>query len=309
MSAPHVPAFRVGHWTGAGTGVTVVLCPPGTVGSGEVRGGAPATRELALLGPGRTVEQVDAVVLSGGSAFGLATADGVMQWLVEHDRGVETRGGRVPIVPAAAIYDLVAAGGERPGPAEGRAAVEAAHAAPDFLTEDVRTSDERSASSGRTGRVGAGRGATVGTWRGVDGGVPGGLGVAVARCGDATIGAVAVVNAVGDVVDEQGRPLAASSSGPDVEPFPESEPRIGVEATTLVVLSTDARCTKTECALLAQSGHLGMAHAIRPSHTRFDGDLVIALASGTADAHLDRLRLAASDAVARAIRAAVGEPA
>lgn len=301
MSAARAPGFRVGHWTGAGTGVTVVLCPPGSVGAGEVRGGAPASRELALLEPTRTVEQVDAVVLAGGSAFGLASADGVMQWLAEHDRGVETRGGRVPIVPTAAIYDLVASGGERPGPAEGRTAVEAAHAAADLLTHG-----DAAAAIGGTGRIGAGRGATVGTWRGADAGVPGGLGVAVARSGDATIGAVAVVNAVGDVVDATGRPLAASSAAADVEPFPETEAFIGGEATTLVVLATDARCTKTECALLAQSGHLGLAHAIRPSHTRFDGDLVVAVASGAVDAHLDRLRVVGADVVAEAIRVAVG---
>jgi len=301
VSATDGPGFRVGHWTGSGTGVTVLLCPPGTVGSGEVRGGAPASRELALLEPTRTVEQVDAVVLSGGSAFGLASADGVMTWLAEHDRGVETRGGRVPIVPTAAIYDLVASGDERPGPAEGRAAVEAAQAAEDLLTHG-----DPAGAIGGIGRIGAGRGATVGTWRGADAGVPGGLGVAVARCGDAAIGAVVVVNAVGDVVDAEGRPLAASSAAEGVEPFPQTEPLIGSEATTLVVLATDARCTKTECALLAQSGHLGLAHAIRPSHTRFDGDLVVAVASGVVDAHLDRLRVVAADVVAGAIRSAVG---
>ena len=101
-----VPGVRVGHWTGARTGVTVVLLPPGTIGSGEVRGGAPATRETALLDPARTVEHVDAVVLSGGSAFGLAAADGVMHGLAEHGRGFPTRGGPVPIVPTAAIFDL-----------------------------------------------------------------------------------------------------------------------------------------------------------------------------------------------------------
>ena len=303
MSARSEPGFRVGHWTGDATGVTVLLCPPGTIGAGEVRGGAPASRELALLEPTRTVEHVDAVVLTGGSAFGLAAADGVMAWLVEHDRGVETRGGRVPIVPTAAIYDLVASGGVRPGADEGRNAVEAAAAAGDFLAPDDPHGTLPS------GRIGAGRGATVGTWRGPDDGVPGGFGAAVARCGEATIGAVAVVNAVGDVIDEQGRPLAASRAEPSVEPFPENEPLMSGEATTLVVLATDARCTKVECALLAQSGHLGLAHAIRPSHTRFDGDVAIALAAGTVDAHLDRLRVAASDVVARAIRAAVGEPA
>ncbi len=118
-----VPGVEVGHWTGRGTGVTVVVVPPGTAASCEVRGGAPASRETALLEPGRIVEHVDAIVLSGGSAFGLATADGVMHALAERGRGYPTRGGPVPIVPTAAIFDLVTAEGERPGPEEGIAAL------------------------------------------------------------------------------------------------------------------------------------------------------------------------------------------
>src|SRR5581483_5407722 len=123
-----VPGVRVGHQTRDGTGVTVVLVPTGTVASAELRGGAPATRELALLEPGRTVEHVDAVVFTGGSAFGLAAADGVVDWLAEHGRGFPTRAGPVPIVPTAAIYDLVASGGTHPGPDDGRRAAEAADA-------------------------------------------------------------------------------------------------------------------------------------------------------------------------------------
>ncbi len=282
------PGFGVGHWTGAATGVSVVLCPAGTVGSGEIRGGAPATRETALLDPTRTIECVDAVVLSGGSAFGLATADGVMEWLVEHDRGFPTRGGRVPIVPGAAIYDLVASGNEVVGAAEGRAAAEeAARGGPAI-----------------SGAVGAGRGATVGKWRGPDHATPGGLGVATASVGEATIGALAVVNAVGDVVDGAGDPLAASTAPDGTPPFPDD--LFTGEATTLVVIATDASLTKPECHLVAQSGHVGIAHAIHPSHTRHDGDLVVALASGTAgDAHLDRLRVSAVDVVAEAVRTAV----
>lgn len=280
------PGFRVGHWTGARTGVTVVLCPPGAIGSGEIRGGAPATREVALLDPARTVDEVDAVVLAGGSAFGLAAGDGVTAWLEEHGRGFPTRGGPVPIVPTAAIYDLVAAEGERPGAAEGRTAAEAA-----FRGEPLVT-----------GRVGAGRGATVGKWLGPEHAVDGGLGVARASVGDATVGALAVVNAVGDVVDAQGRVVAGSAAPPSTEAFPEAP--FG-EATTLAVVTTDARCTKPECHLLAQSGHLGIAHAVRPSHTRHDGDLVVAVAAGTVDAHLDRLRVVVAEVVAEAVRAAV----
>lgn len=282
-----VAGIRVGHWTGDGTGVTVVLLPPGTIGSGEVRGGAPATRELALLDPTRTVTTVDAVVLTGGSAFGLAAADGVMGHLAARGRGVGTRAGAVPIVPTAAIFDLAASGGVCPGATEGRAAAEAAEA--DAPLE--------------TGRVGAGRGARVGMWRGGDAAVWGGLGSAHRTVDGATIGALAVVNAVGDVIGDDGRVLAGSTAPPEVGAFP--EPMVDLEHTTLVLVATDARCSKPDCFLLAQSGHHGLARSIHPSHTRYDGDLVLAVATGTVDGSLDRLRVAATEVVAEAVRAAV----
>ena len=282
-----VPGLQGGPWTGDGTGGTVILVPPGTIGAAEQRGGAPASRELALLEPGRTVETVDAVVLTGGSAFGLGTADGVMAWLAEHGRGFPTRGGVVPIVPTAAIYDLVESGRTWPGPDEGRAAVEAAAADTPL----------------RTGRVGAGRGATVGKWRGGEHAVPGGVGTASCTVGPATIGAIAVVNAIGDVRDADGRVLAGSRAGADADAFPDVAPFEG--NTTLVVVATDARLTKGDAALVAQSAHHGVAHAVHPSHTRHDGDLAIVLATGAVDAHLDRLRVAATNVVAAAVRDAV----
>jgi L-aminopeptidase/D-esterase-like protein len=284
-----VPGVHVGHWTGDHTGVTVILLTPGTIGAAEVRGGAPATRELAALEPGRTVETVDAIVLTGGSAFGLSTADGVMTWLAARDRGVVTRGGVVPIVPTAAIYDLVTSGGQTPGPAEGQAAINAAERG-DPLD---------------TGRVGAGRGATVGKWRGPDHAVPGGLGSASARVGDAVVGAVAVVNAIGDVVGRDGRILAGSQAPPDTETFPEPAPGDLDPNTTLIVVATDAGATRADCHLLAQSGHHGLAQAVHPSHTRHDGDLVIAVSTGSVLAHLDRLRVATTEVVAAAVRHAV----
>ena len=295
---------RVGHWTGEHTGVTVLLVPPETVGAAEVRGGAPATREVALLEPGRTVQHVDAVVFSGGSAFGLAAADGVMRALAQRDRGFPTRGGRVPIVPAAAIFDLVSAEGVRPGPAEGVAALD----------------DTAGDAPVVTGRVGAGRGATVGKWHGPAHLADGGLGFASATAGDATVAALAVVNAVGDVIAEDGTVLAGSDAPPGAESFPDpaafeavaddhGRPDDGPGGTggntTLVAVVTDARCSKAECHLLAQSGHHGMARAIHPSHTRHDGDLVVALATGPVGAHLDRLRVVVTDVVAAAIRNAV----
>lgn len=326
-SITDVPGIRVGHWTGANTGVTVVLCPPGTVGSGEVRGGAPATREIALLEPSRSVEHVDAVVLTGGSAFGLASAHGVVEWLAEQGRGFPTRGGPVPIVPAAAIYDLVAqeVGREvgsdaslRPGPAEGRAAVVAADesnnssSAGGVAAEKVEAGGTEVGTALETGKVGAGRGATIGKWRGPEYAVAGGLGTASASVDGITVGALAVVNAVGDVIAADGTLLAGATASSEVPGFPDLPAgTTEFEATTLVVIATDARCSKLDCFLLAQSGHHGLAKAVHPSHTRHDGDVVIALATGivpaeeTGSVNLDRLRVLATDTVAAAIRNAV----
>lgn len=285
-----VPGIAVGHWTGEGTGVTVILPAARTVAAAELRGGAPATREVALLDPSRSVEAIDAVVFTGGSAFGLAAADGVMTWLAQRGRGFPTRGGPVPIVPTAAIYDLVASGGAHPSAADGAAAIDAAaHDTP--LT---------------TGRVGAGRGATVGKWRGADHAVAGGLGSASTRVDDATVGALAVVNALGDVRGATGAILAGSSAPSDAPGFPDPAPFETPEPnTTLLLVATDACCTKAECLLLAQSAQHGLAWAVHPSHTRHDGDLAIALATGAVVAHLDRLRVAATEVAAAAVRAAV----
>ncbi len=205
-----VPGVLAGHWTGTATGVTVVVFPPETVGSVEIRGGAPATRETAVLDPFASVEHVDAIVLTGGSAFGLASADGVVQALAELGRGFPTRGGPVPIVPAAAIFDLVVAGDERPGADEGRAALAAA------LDAD--------APPLATGRVGAGRGASVAKWRGGEHGTTGGIGTASARDGEVVVAALVVVNAVGDVLEPDGTSLVASQAPADVPGFPEEAP-------------------------------------------------------------------------------------
>src|SRR5215218_2522190 len=205
-----VPGVLAGHWTGTATGVTVVVLPPETVGSVEIRGGAPATRETAVLDPFATVEHVDAIVLTGGSAFGLAAADGVVRALAEQGRGFPTRGGPVPIVPAAAIFDLVVAGDERPGADEGRAALAAAFAGGAHELE--------------TGRVGAGRGASVAKWRGGEHGTTGGVGTASATDGDVVVGALVVVNAVGDIVGADGAALVSSQAPPEVPAFPEEAP-------------------------------------------------------------------------------------
>jgi L-aminopeptidase/D-esterase-like protein len=286
-----VDGIRVGHWTGVSTGVTVLLTPDGTVGAGEVRGGAPASRELALLEPDRTVARVDAVVFAGGSAFGLAAADGVMRFLAERGVGFPTAGGPVPIVPAACVFDLAEHGNVAPGADEGYAAAVAAE------RDEALT----------TGRVGAGRGATVGKWRGREYAVAGGVGVATGRCDDANVAVLAVVNAVGDVIGGNGEILAGSTAPADAVGFPVDAPFEEEAAnTTLVVVVTDAAIDKLACHLVAQSAHDGLARSLHPAHSRFDGDLAIALATGSVETHLDRLRVVAADLVADAIRLAPG---
>ena len=281
MTAPQLLSAYAGHWTGAGTGVTVIVPPEGTVGSGEVRGGAPATREFELLGPARTVSAVSAVVLSGGSAFGLAASDGVMDGLRKRGLGFATPLGPVPIVVGMSIFDASVAG-TPPTHAAGEQALEAAFRGEPF----------------EAGAVGAGAGATTGKWRQrLD---PGGLGLARGSAGNASVVAIVVVNAWGDVIGSDGRPVF----GGDVSaPSPESP--FGVN-TTIGVLLTDARLDKNDCFLLAQSGHTGYARAIHPAHSRYDGDAVVALATGeVAGANLDLLRAVAAETMTSAIRNAV----
>lgn len=280
-----VPGVRVGHWTDAdaATGCTVVLLPEGTVASAEVRGGAPATRELALLAPERTVQRLDAVVLAGGSAFGLAAADGVMRWLEERGVGFPTAAGPVPIVAGLCVFDLLEGDGSiRPGPSEGYAACVAAVAADEPL-----------------GRVGVGRGCTMAKWRGREHAKPGGLGAAVASDGAVVVGALVAVNAVGDVL-VQGElrvpvaPTAAFQTG---------------EATTVGVIVTNARLSKLDCLLTAQSGHDGLARVLDPAHTAGDGDALVAAATGAIDAGAWVVRSLAAHVVEAAVRDAVARAA
>jgi L-aminopeptidase/D-esterase-like protein len=283
VSDPQLLSAFAGHWTGAGTGVTVIVPPPGTVASGEVRGGAPATREFALLDPTRLVDRVDAVVLSGGSAFGLAAADGAMRLLRERGAGFPTPLGPVPIVVGMSIFDGSVAGAP-PDAVSGRLAALAALGGEDFAL----------------GAVGAGTGASTGRWR--DRLDPGGLGMARGSAGSASVVVVVVANAWGDVLGADGEPLFG---GPAAQVATTSPYAIG--NTTVAVVLTDARLSKTDCYLLAQSGHTGFARAIHPAHSRYDGDAVVALATGeiAGDADLDLLRAVAAEVTAEAIRVAV----
>jgi L-aminopeptidase/D-esterase-like protein len=273
-----VPGARVGHWTDAEarTGCTVVLLPEGTTGSAEVRGGAPATRELDALAPERLVARVDAVVLTGGSAFGLAAADGVVRWCEERGRGFPTRAGAVPIVPALGLYDLAV------GEASVRPTAESGHAACEAATEGTFA----------VGAVGAGTGATVGGWRGPDHVRPGGIGTATIRHGDLVVSALLAVNAFGDI-DVDGTATADPALSGPTTPF---------ENTTIGVIATNARLDKLGCLVVAQGGHDGLARAIVPAHTRADGDALVAVATGEVEAAVDVVRLAAVTAVERAVR-------
>ena len=280
-----IEGVRVGHWTHARarTGCTVALFPEGTVASGEIRGGAPATRDFALLAPERLVERLDAIVLSGGSAFGLASCAGVMSHLERAGVGFETTAGPVPIVVGMSLYDLGEGDGTvRPGPAEGMAAAEAATEAAVPL-----------------GRVGAATGATVSKWRGSDHAQPGGLGGAVARSGSVAVAALMAVNASGDIDD--GTTMRAIREGafepPDITPF--------VENTTIGMIVTNAELTKAECHLVAQSAHDGFGRALVPAHTAGDGDAVVVAATGRVASEVALVRTLAVDVTERAIRGAV----
>jgi len=288
-----------GHWTDrdAWTGCTAVLLPEGGVAAAEVRGGGPGTRESDLLTPAANVPGVDAVLLTGGSAFGLAAADGVVGLLTERGAGYATPWGRVPLVPAAVVFDLALGDARvRPGPAEGRAAAEAA--GPQL---------ER-------GSVGAGTGCTVGKLFGPEGWTKGGLGAATLRVDGALLTAIAVVNAVGDVLAADGRVLAAGRQDRATDRLRAGErPRPPLrEATTLVLLLTDAALTKRDAWLVARAGTSGVARAVDPSATPHDGDLVVCAATGTAEA--DPLVLAAlaatvtADAIRDAVLQATGAP-
>jgi L-aminopeptidase/D-esterase-like protein len=286
-----ISGIRVGNWTDpiGLTGCTVVLCPPGTMGSGEVRGGAPGTRETDLLRPGTLVQEVNAVLLTGGSAFGLAAADGVMRFLEERGVGFETPVARVPIVPAAVLFDLgVGDAGARPGPDQGYAACVAAG-------EEVQE-----------GNVGAGTGATVAKINGPNGAVKGGLGTSFRQEGDVIVGALAAVNALGEILDEAGELLAGSRVGPEAGSAEGgSGPAFGSTNTTLVVAATNARLSKERAHLLSLAAHEGISVAIRPSHTMWDGDVAFVLATGAVEGEQRALEAMATDAVAEAIRRAV----
>ncbi len=269
-----IPGIRVGHDTNleAGTGCTVILCDSPAIGGVDVRGGAPATRETDVLRLMHLVDSVHAIVLTGGSAFGLDAASGVMRYLEERQIGYDVGVAKVPIVPAAAIFDL---------------AFGVANVRPD-ADAGYRACEHANTEATQQGNVGAGTGATVGKMLGPAFAMKGGLGSASTTLADGTrVGALVVVNAFGNILDSQNQQIIAGGRPPlSTESTSDSAGPFG--NTTIAVVATDASLTKEEINKVAQMAHNGLAQVIRPAHTLFDGDTVFALALGPREQrHID----------------------
>ena len=300
-----VPGISVGHYTDLqnATGCTVVLCEDGAVGGVDVRGSAPGTRETDLLSPTAMVDRVHAVLLSGGSAFGLAAATGVVEYLEEKGVGIEFGNATIPIVPAAILFDLGLVTHEvRPDASAGRLACEAAHS-----------------GEVEEGSVGAGTGATVAKLLGRERCVKGGIGTASVHLGGGlTVGAIVAVNAVGGVVNPETSRIVAGPLGEDgitmldsmeliTSPDFDEPQTLPGENTTIGVVATNAKLTKAQANKLASAAHDGLAMAVRPAHLMSDGDTIFALSTRQHEgpANMNRLCAAAAVSVSRAIVRAV----
>lgn len=327
-----VPGITVGHADDpeALTGCTVVLCPDGAVAGGDVRGGAPGTRETDLLRPGQLVEKAHAVLLTGGSAFGLDAAAGVMRFLEERGHGFDTMVARVPIVPAAVIFDLAVGDPKRrPDAAMGYAACQNARR-----------------GRFRQGNAGAGMGATVGKFHGPAGAMKAGIGSYSVRLdgmdgveGDAVVGAIVVVNAFGDILDWRTGRILAGTRNPATGEFVDTAEALKSTArkrggrpasggdrpgpgrvsgsgpgqnTTIGVVATNAALSKAEVNRVALMAHDGLARSVSPVHTMFDGDTIFVLSTGDGtsgggggEGDVSRIGAAAVEVVAEAVRRAV----
>lgn len=287
--------FKVGHWTDpiGKTGCTVILPPPGNVASCDIRGSSPGSREIESLRAERRLNEVHGVLLTGGSAFGLDAAGGVMSWLEEKGVGFQTPVARIPIVPTAVVFDLGAGDASaRPGIDAGRSACEDAHDGPVA-----------------TGAIGAGAGCTVGKWAGREHAVPGGVGVAEVEEDGARVSALAAVNALGDVVGDDGMVLAGTTN-PRASFLPTSDGGPEVTGNTVLALvAASGTADKRDVRFIAERGSDGITKAVRPAHTRYDGDIVFAVVApptpGEKAASVDLLGYLATKAVALAVRDAV----
>jgi L-aminopeptidase/D-esterase-like protein len=307
-SITDVAGITAGHFTDTRrpTGCTVVLCNEGAVAGVDVRGAAPGTRETDLLAPTNMVERVHGVLLAGGSAWGLDAASGVVRWLEEQGAGLVVRSAKLPLVPAAVLFDLYSGDAKiRP---DAQAGYEACKAA--------------STQAPAEGSVGAGAGAAVGKTFGVERAMKGGVGTASLRVGGVTVGAIVACNAVGDVVDPGTGEVIAGARTADGKSLLDARrailagelPRSVFPGTntTIGVVATDAPLTKAQASRLATIAHDGLARAIRPVHTMSDGDTMFALATGRAKDSPGMLVLGTmaaevtAQAIVRAIRAAQG---
>lgn len=296
-----VEGIRVGHWSDfdACTGCTVILCEGGAVGGVDVRGSASGTRELDALSPPHLVEEIHAILLAGGSAFGLEAAGGVMRYLEERGIGFDVGVTKVPLVPAAILFDL-GIGNPRIRP-DAPMGYRACEAATDGEIEE--------------GSVGAGTGATVGKLFGIRHAMKGGVGTAgIELAGGLRVGALAVVNAFGDVRDPATGVILAGARDPatgrvvdTVQQMKQGRLRRSFrsESTTLAVIATNVRLTKGEVIRVARMGHAGLARTVSPLHTAFDGDVVFALATGRAEGDGNLVGVAGAEAVATAVSRAV----
>jgi L-aminopeptidase/D-esterase-like protein len=307
-SITDVPGIEVGHYTldQRPTGCTVILARDGAVGGVDVRGGAPGTRDTDLLDPVNLVQEVHGVVLSGGSLFGLDAVSGAVRWLEEHGTGVDAWGTTIPIVTGAILFDLgIGDSSIRPGADCGYAAAEAAASGPVAH-----------------GSVGAGAGATVGKLAGMDRAMKGGIGTASIELPDGlVVAAIVAVNAVGDVVDPATGQVVAGIRNEDGSGFTDARKlilsRSGLigasgENTTIGVVATNATLTKAQATKLAQMAHDGLARAVYPAHTPWDGDTIFALATGEVEGEADLIVLGAvaadvfAEAILDAVRSATG---
>ena len=303
-----VAGLEIGHFTDPRrpTGCTVVIARDGAVGGVDVRGAAPGTRETDLLAPTNLVERVHAIVLSGGSAWGLDAATGVVRWLEEQGVGMPVGPARLPIVPAAVLFDLlVGDSAVRPDAEAGYRACQAA-----------------SRSTPAEGNVGAGTGAAVGKIFGIGRAMKGGIGSASVTVDGVTVAALIACNALGDVIDPDTAQVIAGARSPDGKRLFDSrrallageaaKPLIAGTNTTIGIIATDAVITKIQATRLAQMGHDGLARSINPVHTMSDGDTLFALGTGASGKSLGMMTLgtmaaeATARAVVRAVRAAQG---
>lgn len=296
-----IPGFRIGNAQDeiGGSGCTAIVCPEGAVAGVEVRGGGPATRETDLLDPVNMVDKIFCVMLSGGSAFGLAAAEGAMTYLEEHDIGFDVGVGKVPIVPSACIFDLIVADPKcRPGHQMGYDAL-----------VDAEKNDPA------MGSVGAGTGAVVGKLWGAERAMKSGLGFFAQQIGPLKVGAVVAVNAFGNVIDvETHKSLAGLldenhsriiSTTNSLKIFADSGFNAFQGNTTIGCILTNASLTKAQAKKVAMMAHNGYARAIHPVHTSVDGDAIFTMAHGEVEAHIDVIGVTAAEVMAKAINRAV----